>query len=55
MLLGWSMVLFNKCKPEKTLIPKLFFVVALAIATPFICQALHVPEAKYVFIIFFGY
>lgn len=55
MLFGWTMKCFNKCDNKKTGNFKFVFCLLIAVATPFVCEVLHVPEAKYVFIIFFGY
>lgn len=55
MLFGYTMKFFNNCDKNKTKLPKLLLTVSIAIATPLICHVLHVPEAKYVFIIFYGY
>jgi solute carrier family 9B (sodium/hydrogen exchanger), member 1/2 len=55
MISGYCMKIFNQCEPKKTINFKLVFLIVLAMLTPIICYALSVPEAKYVFIIFFGY
>ena len=49
------MKLFNRCKPEKTLIPKFLITLMLAIAAPFAADLSGFPEAKFIFIIFFGF
>jgi len=55
LLVGYSMVLFNKCSPQKTKWPKFFFATAFAVAVPLVSEGVHWPEAKFVCIIFFGY
>ena len=53
--LGWLMKFFNNCKPEKTRWPKFFLTLFLAIAAPFAADLSGFPEAKFIFIIFYGF
>ena len=53
--LGFAMRLFNRCKPEKTKLPKFLLVLFLAIAAPFAADLSGFPESKFIFIIFFGF
>ena len=55
MIIGYSMRVFKKCDPKKTISYKFVLTLTIAIATPFICNFGGFPEAKYVFIIFYGY
>lgn len=55
LALGWSMKCLNTCAVEKTKTLKFLLTLCIAIATPFVCEFGGFPEAKYVFIIFFGY
>ena len=54
--LGFCMKLFNKCDPKKTIWPKFFVTLLLAVSVPILCDMIiFVPEAKFIFVIFFGY
>ena len=55
LTLGWTMKIFNRCDPRKTIGWKFILTLAVAIATPIMCKLLSVPESKYVLIIFYGY
>lgn len=52
--LGWCMRIFNRCKGDK-IGTKFVLTTFIAVATPFVCNLGGFPEAKFVFIIFYGY
>ena len=53
--LGWLMKFFNNCSPKKTLWPKFFLTLFLAVAAPFAADLSGFPESKFIFIIFYGF
>lgn len=55
LLIGWSMKIFNRFSPAKTIWFKFAISTAFAIGIPILCEALEYTSAKYVFIVIYGY
>ena len=51
LLFGWTMKFMKRCPMSF----KFIFTLTIAILTPVVCNYGNFPEAKYIFIIFYGY
>ena len=54
-IIGWSMKIFNRWPPAKTVWYKFAISASLAIGIPILCEALGYTSSKYVFIVIYGH
>ena len=54
-IIGWSMKIFNRWSPAKTIWFKFAVSASFAIGIPILCEELEYTSAKYVFIVIYGY
>lgn len=52
---GWTMKIFNRWPPAKTVWIKFSIMVFFGIGVPILCEELDYTSAKYVFIVIYGY